>query len=153
MAVKDEYEKLRKKFKNLPTFDKLDFEFEIRGIEEHVFLLREIRKRIMEKLDSYAQYLSELLQPEPTVANLRESQDFTTKEKAELYDLYKRLMIAHRAGMEVSVLGGDAEHAAYLAEICKDWEKGKKQMLAILKKVKASWLKDTEVDVDVGYFG
>ena len=153
MTIRETYEKLRKRLKSLPTFEKLDFEFEIRSIEEGGFLLREIRKRIMEKLDSYAQYINELLQPEPTVANLRESQDFTSREKTEMYDLYKRLMIAHRAGMEVSIDGDDAAHAAYIAEICKDWEKVKKQMLAILKKVKAAWLKDTEVDVDVGYFG
>lgn len=153
MSVKEEYDKLRKQYKSLPTFEKLDFEFEIAGIEEHSFLLREIRKRVMERLQQYAEYINELLQPEPTVANLRESQDFTPKEKAEMYDLYKRLMIAHRAGMEVSILGADREHAAYITEIFKDWEKVKKQMLAILKKVKASWLKDTEVDTHVGYFG
>lgn len=153
MAIRDQYEKLRKQYKNLPTFEKLDFEFEIRIIEEQAALPREIRKHIMERLQQYAEYLNELLQPEPTVANLRESQDFTAKEKGEMYDLYKRLMIAHRAGMEVAISGEEKANVAYIIEICKDWDKVKKQMLAIIKKVKASWMKDTEVDVDVGYFG
>lgn len=153
MGMKEEYDKLRKRYKSLPTFEKLDFEFELRSIEDYSFPLREIRKRIMERLDAYAQYLSELLQPEPTVANLRESQNFIGKEKEEMYDFYKRLMIAYRAGMEVWVTGGEREHVNYIVEIAKDWGKVKEQMLAILKKVKAAWLKDTEVDVDVSYFG
>lgn len=152
MAIREEYEKLRKQYK-LPTFDKLDFEFEIRGIEDNAFILREVRKHIMDRLEQYANYISELLQPEPTVANLRESQDFTSKEKTEMYDLYKRLMIAHRAGMEVAIDGEERANAAYIIEICKDWDKLKKQMRTILQKVKGMWLKDTEVHRDVGYFG
>ncbi|HLC67204.1 MAG TPA: hypothetical protein VJK52_06210 [Candidatus Nanoarchaeia archaeon] len=153
MGIKESYEKIRKRHRALPSFEKLDEEFELRSAEETHFPLREIRKRMMERLDGYAQYVHELLQPEPTVPNLRESQYFLRKEKEEMYEFYKRLMIAYRSGMEVSILAGEQEHIHYIMEIWRDWAKVKQQMLDILKKAKAAWLKDTEVDVDVSYFG
>ena len=42
--VKEEYETLKKKYSNLPNYDKLDFEFEISSIEKPQFLLRRIKE-------------------------------------------------------------------------------------------------------------
>ena len=56
--LKENYEKLRKKY-NLPEFDKLDDEFEIRKIDYDLNLVREIKRLVSSRL----LYISDLLDP------------------------------------------------------------------------------------------
>ena len=52
MKIKEEYEKLKEKH-NLPDFKEINNEFEITTIEKEEFLLREIRRKIYEKIELY----------------------------------------------------------------------------------------------------
>lgn len=154
MDIQAEYNTLRKKFRSLPDFEQLDAEFEISAIENHPkFLLREIRKKMTEKLEYLAEVLEGLLQPEATMANLQESKDFTNKEKQEMYELYKKLMIASRSSLEHGLTGNDRDNAEFISEVMKDWGKTKEHMLFFVRKMKHSWSKSLHVEGEQSYFG
>ncbi len=154
MDIKDEYARLRKKFKTLPSFDALDTEFEISMIENHpTFLLREIRKKMTERIEFFAKVLEELLQPEATMANLRESKDFTDKEKQEMFELYKKLMMMNRTSMEFALTGSDKDNVAFIIDVTKEWDKAKKQLLIATRKMKHSWTKNLHFEEEQSYFG
>ena len=58
MSVKETYQKLSKKYQ-LPPFAEIDTAFEISTIEYEEFLLREVRRKMVEKLDSFIKVLEE----------------------------------------------------------------------------------------------
>ncbi|MGC8940783.1 MAG: hypothetical protein ACP5JY_01985, partial [Candidatus Nanoarchaeia archaeon] len=60
--LKREYEKLRKKY-NLPKFDEINKEFEIWNIKSDSYIIREIRRRVLERIDFIASYLLPILNP------------------------------------------------------------------------------------------
>ena len=61
--VKKTYDGLKKKYKDLPDFKILDFEFEISTLEKTDFLLRQIRKQMDQRLLALQNVLSVVLQP------------------------------------------------------------------------------------------
>ena len=48
--VKEEYQKLAKKYK-LPKYNDIDLDFEVSAIDKKKFLLREIRRKMLDKFD------------------------------------------------------------------------------------------------------
>ena len=91
MGIKEKYQKLSKKY-DLPSFDYLNKDFEIFTIEHEEFLLREIRRKINDKVELYVKFLDELLNPETSITNMHESKLFNEKERNEIFSLYKRLI-------------------------------------------------------------
>ncbi|MBU0472404.1 MAG: hypothetical protein KKF89_01905 [Nanoarchaeota archaeon] len=61
--MKKEYEQLQKKH-DLPTLNNMDKDFQISTIEAKKFLLKEIAKKMNEKIESYANLLEQILNPE-----------------------------------------------------------------------------------------
>ncbi|MBI1969771.1 hypothetical protein HYS48_03690 [Candidatus Woesearchaeota archaeon] len=153
MTIKETYHKLQKKHKQLPDFSLLDREFEISTIENTQFLLREIRRKIVERIETLVDLLEEFLQPEATVVNLQESKVFTEAEKKDMFVLFRKCMLAHRSALQIGISGKEEEHAKFIAEITADWDKVKKQMHRILEKVKEAWRIDESVEEETGYFG
>ena len=62
--LKEEYEEARKKY-DLPSFKELDQEFEIRKLESGGFIIREVRRVIINKLQNFADWLTPILNPHP----------------------------------------------------------------------------------------
>jgi len=60
-TLKENYEKLSKKYK-LPKFEDMDQEFELRKIDEQVFLFKEIRRNMLHKLQNIMSYLEPSLE-------------------------------------------------------------------------------------------
>ena len=112
MKLKEKYQELGKKHK-LPSFEEIDKEFEISTIDKDEFLLREIRRKIDEKIELYAKFLEEILQPETTLSNMYESKEFNEHERNEVFKLYKKLMFFYRLSMETSVGEDDSKTSDY----------------------------------------
>ncbi|MBW2993029.1 hypothetical protein KY317_00470 [Candidatus Woesearchaeota archaeon] len=152
MAIKESYSKLQKKYK-LPKFEEINKEFEINSIEEGEFLLREIRRKIAEKIELYIKVIDGVLQPEPTIASLHEIKALSEKEKEKVYELYKKLMIISRANIETSVNESDSKTADYIRETLKQWEDVKHRFLAVIRKLKESWKSEKELKEELNYMG
>jgi len=153
MGVKERYLELSKKYR-LPSFDEIDNEFEISTIEKEHFLLREIRRKITEKIEVYAKILEEILHPDPpTVSNMYESGVFDEKSRDEIFVLFKKLMYLNRLSVEASIDENEQKSSDYINAVFKNWKDIKKEFLRHIKNAKESWLRDIDIKEKLGYLG
>ena len=142
--VKKDYEVLKKKY-NLPDFEVLDKEFEISTIEKPDFLLRNIKKKISEKLELAAELLTKLIQPETTsIADLYEYRCFSEKEKKKIFELYSKVLYLHRKLLETDLILDDTEDANIIMHAAKEWPELRKQLIPFVKSLEACWEKTPE---------
>ena len=152
MEIEKEYQKLAKKHK-LPSFENLNNEFEISTIEEEDFLLREVRRKIAEKIELYIKLVEPVLQPEATVCDMHECKASNEEEKKKIYDLYKRLMYLDRFSVETSVDEDDGKSSLFINEVWEEWANIKKEFVYVIIKLKESWLKESDIKEELGYLG
>src|SRR3989338_11470229 len=113
--IEKQYNELRKKYK-LPEFKELDFELEMQDMEKTAYLLREIIRKIGEKLDFYSRVIEEILQPDTSnIYALHESRFFDEKEKKKMYDTYVKLMNLSRTLLEISLDQSEKSEAEFIS--------------------------------------
>ncbi|MEE9525464.1 MAG: hypothetical protein V3V78_02545 [Candidatus Woesearchaeota archaeon] len=152
MKLKEKYQELSKKH-NLPSFEELDKEFEISTIENEEFLLREVRRKIIEKIEAYTKFLEEILQPETTLANMYEAKVFDEDERNEIFKLYQRLMSLDRLSMELALDENDDKTSKFIKDFFEEWNEIKENLSKFVKKAKEEWLKETDIKEKLRYLG
>ena len=146
------YSELEKKH-HLPDFSSLHNEFEISRIEEEKFAMREIRRKIHDKIDAVCKNLESILQPEATLQNMYEAGAFSDDEKKKIYLLYKELMSAQRQSMLLEVECSNELDAKFIKEFTARWKKAKAELSGIFKRLEESWTKESDFEEKLGYFG
>ena len=151
--IQKNYEELKKKYK-LPEFNLVDSEFEISTIENDIFLLREIRKKIIDKIETFCKLLEELIQPESTsLSTMHEVKVFEDEEKEKIYTLFKMLMKFHRTGFLLAINDDDKKEAQFINDVMAHWKEIKADITKIVEKLRDSWDKDLDIQEKVGYLG
>ena len=150
--VKKKYEELEKKYK-LPSYKTVDADFEISTIECDDFLLREVRRKIVIKLDAYNKVLESILMPESNLSSLYEYQIFTDDQKKKLYLLFKKLMYFDRLSIETSVDENDKKTSSFINEFWKEWPSMKKKIHDTVKSLREGWTKDFKLKEEKTYLG
>ena len=151
--IKDTYEKLKKRF-DLPDYSEVNNELEVSSLESEDFLLRQVRKKISERIESITTELGSILQPSAeSLVDMHECRFFDDKEKKRMVDIYKKLMILRRHALEADVEHDDKADAAVINEFFKAWKELKKDVLSFIRKMKSCWEKETEMEEKLEYFG
>lgn len=150
--VFDTYAGLKSKH-GLPDFNKIDSFFEINKIENDKYLLREIRRKIHEKLLLYADLLEEVLQPEQSVGVMHECRVITDEDKKKITMLYTKLMHLDRTSSLIEVYNKDEENIAFIKEVYNSWPELQKSLHEILSILKESWTAEETIDEDLRYLG
>src|SRR3989338_3822568 len=127
-GIKRQYELLRQKHK-LPVFGEIDAEFEISKIESEGFLLREIRRKIIEKVHEVGSLVEEVMHPDTNLADLYESRVLDESEKQKLFELYKKLMAASRQSSELAIESSDKLEASFINSFYREWNVMKPELL------------------------
>ena len=147
--MKKEYEKIRKKF-DLPDFEVLNTEFEIITIEPDGFLLREIKRKINERLSSACEMLTKMIQPETTsLVDLYEYRCFDDAAKKQIFELFSRIMYLKRKINESELLLDSEKDAAIIKEAAETWPKLRKQMIPFVKELEICWETTPESDKEL----
>ena len=133
---------------SIKNLEELEREYHI--TEEHI-TLKLVLIKILEKLESYIKILVQILQPEE-FHSLQECAGFDDKRKAELFDIYKSMMILHREIIKSEISGEDNEMLSTIAYAHSEMLGYKKYMLDVLSKMQESW-KKTGTKHNIGYFG
>ena len=152
MAIKKDYEELKKMYK-LPSYDEINNDFEISCLEDEKFLLRTIRRKIVEKLDAYSKIIEQVLMPESNQISLVECQIITDEEKKELYNLFKRLVYFDRLSIETSINEDDKKTSDFINEFWKEWPSIKEQLSEVMSKLKQGWTKEIKLKEERNYLG
>jgi hypothetical protein len=151
--MKEAYKKLKTEFRELPEFEDLDNEFEITLIEETAFPLRNIRRKITEKVEFYTKFLEEQLQPEATLPSIHECKYFTELEKSDMFKLYMKLMVIYRAAAQLGIEEDDKKTVSFIKMTLQEWKEMKPELLKNVKKMRDAWKKDISTTETLGYLG
>ena len=107
--------------------------------------------KMTEHLEYYIKIVIQLLQPEE-FHSLQECTMFDDKDKAEMFEIYKNMMILHREMMKSHVRNDDKDIIATIQYAHSEMKKLKPQILKILQKMQESW-KITGTNGKIRYFG
>jgi len=151
---KEKYEPFKKKY-NLPSFKELDRLFEISDIEvSNGFLLRQVRKKIHEKIDFLNSLLNEVIYPEPSsLVSMHECRVFSEKDKEEAFDLFGQLMTLVRTSNELELSQMESHDAEFIKNVHKEWKSYTKRVSVFVGKMKESWKKTLPSDEELNYLG
>jgi len=151
--IEKEYTKLCKKYK-LPKFSDIDNEFEINDLENTRFFLRNVLRKVAEKLEFYGNLLNDLLQPDTaSLSSMHETRFFHDEEKNSLHILFKKIMKSYRYAIELVLENDEKKQAEFLNSFFKDWLAMKRELLVCLDKMKKSWSSVATIEEDLAYFG
>ncbi len=152
----NETEKTYNSYKKLglPDFGKLNYEFDIGNIEElDSSFLRQIRLRLMEKVDKYVEFLEELIQPENYFVNLWEYKEIEEEDKLKLLELLRDMMYLNRQSWKMNLDDSDKENAKFITHTYNEWLRLKKDLIQIVDKVKEGWKKEITIKEKLEYLG
>lgn len=152
MAIKEKYDELKKKY-DLPDYPTIEYEFELSTIDDEKQLLKEIRKKMSDKVEYFTKLLEGLIQPETNAVCLHECKVFDEENKEKIYGLFTKMMILHR-GADLAFLNTtEKSDAEFIKGFMKEWPTIKKDLNVFVQKMKDSWLDQTELKEDLGYMG
>lgn len=150
--MKKEYEALQKKYQ-LPPLKEMDKYFQISSIEAKQFLIKEIARKMNEKVESFATEMEEILSPEAKLSTLHESNAFTTDDKKEVLKIYRKLMFNQRTNAMLEISYDKQETAEHIIKLFNDWKAIYPSLKNIMAKIKNSWNRDKKMKLELSYFG
>jgi len=150
--MKKEYEKLRKKY-SLPSFEKLNNDFQIESIEEKGQHLLQIAKKMSTKASDFSNLLEETLSPEARLGSMTESGAFTENEKKKILTVFRKLNYQYRLYTKIDISYDEIETAKFINKFFEEWELIKPDLKTIINKMVESWNHNKKTNVKLGYFG
>lgn len=152
--LKKSYEPFQAKY-SLPTFDELNEEFIIERIAESEteFLIREIRRHILEKFSNTLRVLDILINPSNTPLFLIPAIKAITKEdKCVLEKIYGILSKNEFSCVKMDLNYSFDEEIKYIKESYSSWKLMKNDLYKIFQDIENNWDKKTEKSNSC-YFG
>ncbi len=151
--LKKQYLSLKKKHK-LPDFDKLNEDFEIEKLQEHEtdFLLREIRRTMVEKVSVVLKFLEIIVSPNEAspafvFAMIKEIKPETKKN---IEQLYRQLSAVEISSIALDLDYNEKSEAAFIKDQNKKWEATKKDLKALIKNFDSVWKSESAKKSYVG---
>ncbi len=129
-------------------------EFELLTIsDDAAFLLREVAKKVKERLAVYAQLLEDLLQPDSGLAAMNECSFFNESEHEKIVKNYRELMSILRRFTMADVEATEAAYQSFLVEALPRWDAQKDWLSKVAKQLHDAWKKAEPLHGESGYFG
>ncbi len=152
--IKEAYNQIKKEHPILPDFEKINKEFELSTIETPEFILRNVKRKIAEKLEPLIEVLEHIINPDPnSLVDMYECKCFTNGEKKQIIDVFRHMMEQYRILMETDILCEDKTDAETIKRFFDVWMQEKKILLPMLKKIHESWQKQVEPKEILEYLG
>ena len=154
--VKEEYAAFEKKYK-LPHYDELNQEFELlyfTNVYEIPFVLRFVRRRMNDRISTFAHTLQVLLHPNPgSFISLEESSFLTDEGKHKASSLLKELMKFTRESTLLDVNFDEKKDAAFIRDAYLFLKNVRGDLYSLLEKVKKGWESQAKEESNEQYFG
>lgn len=152
--LKKEYEKLGKKY-GLPNFSELNEDFEIEKLQEKEtdYLLRSVRRVMIEKIANIVRFLELLISPTeaPTPMFIfAVMKNIDSETKKSMTNLYEELCSIEVSSLALDISYNGKEEADFIKQVSKIWNMHKPELRNITKKLSISGKKEKR---DRGYLG
>jgi len=143
---KKEYEIARKKHK-LPKYEEINDDFEIEKLcdKETDFLIRNIRREMLEKMANYMRFLEALMNPSNApFLFMALGNQVAEKEKKIIGDLYSKFGKYFIKSVELDNESSEKQEVELILEICKEWKEIKKDFKELAATFNASFERKKE---------
>lgn len=141
--IRKEYEKIRKKY-DLPSFNELDSEFELRKLDIDGFIIRELRRAIIHKIQNFADWLSPILNPHPdSLHSAIETKIFEKQEISDMLKFYKKLGYFIHISL-VASLKSEEEEVKFIKNVLNEWPGIKGTITNYVERISEGWAKKEE---------
>lgn len=149
------YEELQKEH-NLPSKEELQKELGFISIEKDEDYLLAITKKLLEKINTYIDFLDKILQPESNIVNMQESSMFSDSERTDIFVLFKKLTYFDRLSLQVLLDGETKDIASYFNKVFFAWQEEKEHIKKIIIQAISVWNQqatNNKHDENTRYFG
>ena len=152
--LKNDYEKLGEKYK-LPGFNELNAEFEIEKLQDREtdFLLRQVRRAMIEKTAVVLRFLEVLVNPTEAQTQLyifSVLKSISAEMKATIEKVYKELTVIELSSLSLDIDYDEKEEVKFIKDMAGKWPAIKKGLKEITKKLAVVWTHEKMHD---NYFG
>ncbi len=156
MQLKEDYEKLRKKH-SLPSYEEINNEFELLyfgNILEIHFPLKFVRRRMVDKINSFIGLLQNILYPNPSsLINMEEHKSFSEEEKKDMDGLIKELMALARTSTLLELDNNENKDGEFIKKTFTRWKELTKELSPIVERLVEIWKKERTDEESKPYFG
>lgn len=152
--VKNEYEKLAKKF-DLPKFDKLVEDFDSDKIleKEGEILIRDIRRTMNDKLSAYLHLFETLLNPSsPPLFVLTFLKNISDENRKLIKETYKELSKMQLTNMKLDTVYEEKNEAEFIQSSFNSWQNIKKKTYTLFGDFEKEFERNSETK-EKSYFG
>jgi hypothetical protein len=142
-TIKTEYNVLIKKHK-LPSFDKLDAEFEIRALEENRSgrPVKAIIRVMAGKLRNFLEILDPVVSPNPnSIHSMIAVNNLSESIRKEMYNFYKKIGALYQECLFYDLEDED-KAAVFIKRLWKQWAKIKQTQKIYMKLIIETWSKE-----------
>ncbi|MFC1686228.1 hypothetical protein ACFLZZ_04395 [Nanoarchaeota archaeon] len=155
LKLKKNYAILQKKYK-LPSFSELNEDFEIEKLQDREtdYLLKGVRRAMIEKIANVVRFLELLLNPSETPTPmfiLAMLKNINTETRKNVEVLYKELSSVELSSLALDVSYDENVEAEFVRNINTAWKKQKLVIKEVTKRLSMSWKKENLSDR--GYLG
>jgi len=137
----EDYEVLRQKY-NLPEFETLAQDFDIEKIaeKETLFLAREIRRAINEKITAYIHLFETLINPtSPPMFVYKILKNMTEKEKEQIQEFYKILSKNQIEIMKLDTIYSEKNEIEFIKRTFKAWQEIKSKINTLFESFETNF--------------
>jgi len=152
MFMKEKYELLQQKYE-LPSYDEMVLNFEIDSVGKDEIIIREVLKKMFDKVDFYTRTAEGLLQPDSTLGNMKEASGMSRQDIFLINKIFVEGMYLTRMFTEFTLEYSEEEGAEFVKKIWIEWQKLKPDIKIMLTKLKDVWKKEYISEIDKGYIG
>jgi hypothetical protein len=139
--LKESYDILRKKY-NLPQFKEINEDFEIEKVSEREteFLIRNIRREMLEKVANYMRFLEALMNPSNApFLFMALGNQITEKEKKIINELYLKFGKYFIESFSLDNESSEKQEAELILEIYNEWKGIKKDFASLIEVFEISF--------------
>ena len=152
--LKEEYSKLQKKY-DLPPFENLneDFNIEKAAEVETEYIIREVRKFLVDKFSNYMRFIENLLNPVNVPMFVFSTvKAMTIEDRKKLAEIYKKMAKVEIDLVEVDISFSEEKEAKFIKDAYRVWQEVKEGITDTLISIKKNWDSKFETN-NKGYFG
>lgn len=139
--LKKSYNLLKEKY-DLPSFEKLNEDFQIEKVAEYEtdFVLREIRENITAKFLNYLRFIESLINPSNgPMFMFAVIKALGAKEKESLTEMYKKIAKIDVDLIELDLEYSEKKEAEAIQKYYDMWQKIRKELIEIVEVIKKNW--------------
>ena len=151
--LKSAYDEIKQKH-NLPEFEKLaeDFDIEKNVDKESIFLIREIRRTINEKITAYLHLFETLINPNaPPMFIFSILRNNSDKNKDIVREIYKILSKIQIEAMKLDTIYGEDAEIKFIKETFVVWQELKLKIYKLIENFEANF-EENETSQNRSYF-